>query len=62
MDISEVTCTYCGVFGQIEIKNLLETKPLGSFSLAGVQTKTTGSYWPYAICGSCGHKSRGQRA
>ena len=52
-------CRYCGSADTwVEIR--LEGKPLGTFSLAGVQTKTTAGEWPYAVCDGCGHESRGQ--
>jgi len=54
----DVTCTYCGHQG-IRIVERLELDPVGSSSLAGAQTKTTGRWWPYAICDGCGHTSRG---
>ena len=39
----------------------LETKPPGTHSLAGVGTKLAATEWPYAVCGGCGHTSRGQQ-
>lgn len=38
-----------------------ETAPLGSFSLAGVQTKTTAYRWPWCVCTTCGAESKGKR-
>lgn len=60
-DLSQVRCVYCGHVG-IRVEWRLEAKPLGTWSLAGVQEKYVASHWPYAICNGCGHVSRGQQA
>lgn len=62
------TCRYCGVTGavRIEWRQSLVSKPLGTFSLAGVGLKTSAveAAWPWAVCqpehGGCGHESRGR--
>lgn len=55
-----VPCRYCGS-ADTWIEMRLETKPPGTFSLAGVGMKLTATTWPYAVCDGCGHVSRGQR-
>lgn len=56
----DVECKYCGHKG-IRVEWRLEAKPVGTWSLAGVQKKCLAGEWPYAICNGCGHESRGQR-
>jgi len=65
---SLICCGYCGVTGAVrfEWREKLQVRPLGSFSLAGVNMKLNGSYvaWPWAVCreelGGCGHESEGR--
>jgi len=60
LDPSAWTCRHCGHVG-VRIEWRLEAKPLGTFSLAGVQTKVSATEHPYAVCEGCGHVSRGER-
>lgn len=57
-DPSTWVCRHCGHTG-IRIEMRLEAKPLGSFSLAGAQTKFSVREHPYAVCEECEHVSRG---
>ena len=65
-DLSTATCKYCHATGAIVIewRDELHAKPLGSFSLAGHQMKVSATEvsWPWAVCTSCGHESRGTQA
>lgn len=64
MEIKEypdVQCVYCKGFG-IRIETRLEAKPIGTYSIAGAQDKVVAQEWPYAVCLSCGHESRGKWA
>jgi hypothetical protein len=54
-----VLCRHCGG-GPIVVENRFEAKDIGEFSLAGVQMKFSGGFWPWAKCLNCGHQSRGQ--
>ena len=54
-------CKYCGS-PETFIEDRLEVKPPGEFSLAGAQMKFPTHKWPYAVCGGCGHVSRGRLA
>jgi hypothetical protein len=56
-----IKCRHCEG-GPIEIQNRFEVKNVGDYSLAGVQMKFSGGYWPWAICTNCGHESRGEVA
>lgn len=59
--IEDATCRYCGATGRIRVEWRLEAKPLGTYSIAGLQPKAVARSHPYATCGGCGHVSRGQR-
>lgn len=52
-------CRYCGS-ADTWIEQRYEHSPLGTYSLAGVQAKVSAHLHPYAVCGGCGHVSRGQ--
>lgn len=52
-----VLCRHCNS-GPIVVENRFEAKD--KFSLAGVQLKYTGQFWPWAVCLNCGHESRGE--
>ena len=54
-----IACVYCGG-GPIYLHYVFEAKKLGTYSVAGSQLKVTGSFWPYATCEGCGHRSRGK--
>lgn len=52
-------CRHCGSADTwLEVR--LEPKPVGTWSLAGQQTKVAAAVWPYLVCDGCGHVSRGQ--
>src|SRR5580693_4085319 len=62
-DMSAMNCKHCGPgFAlRIEMREELQAKPLGSFSLAGNQLKfsTIKHDWPWAVCDNCKRESRG---
>ncbi len=58
-DLSEVPCKACGKCA-LRIEERFEAKPIGTWSLAGVQTKLTGTMWPWMVCDACGRESRGK--
>lgn len=58
--MSGLWCKHCGPDAPLRIEERFEAAPIGSFSLSGVQMKTTGQFWPYAVCDSCGRESRGK--
>lgn len=53
-------CAYCGS-ADTWIEYRLEVVPWGTYLLAGVQTKYAAKGHPYAVCGGCGHVSRGRQ-
>lgn len=59
--LTDVQCTACGAIGSLRIETRLEAKPFGTFSLAGVQTKTVLQNWPWMVCDSCRAECRGKR-
>jgi hypothetical protein len=71
MDADEITddrspfagipCRKCGV-PALRLEKRLEARPIGSFSIAGAQTKVSALEWPWCVCDSCGAESRGKRA
>jgi hypothetical protein len=52
-------CRYCKS-EDTWVECRLEVNQMGTWSLAGEQEKATAQSWPYAVCGECGHVSRGQ--
>lgn len=58
---------YCGFMGALVVEQRwsLVARRWGSWSLAGVQVKTSAvwCWWPWMVCrtvlGGCGHASRG---
>lgn len=64
METERLWCRYCGPDFElrIEYREELEAKPLGSFSLAGMNPKFSAvkRNWPWAVCDNCGRQSRGQ--
>lgn len=56
-------CKHCGPEHplRIEWREEMESRPLGSFSLAGGQMKfsVVKREWPYAVCDNCKRESRG---
>lgn len=63
-DLSAATCRHCGTTGQIRVETRTEfhARPLGTYSLAGQWPKVSAARveWPWAVCGACGHESRGE--
>lgn len=59
-----VLCVRCGV-AALTLVWKLEARPLGTFSLAGVQLKVSAREWPYCVCdptlGGCGAECRGKQ-
>lgn len=58
-------CTRCGARTlRVELREELVAKPLGTFSLAGVNPKVSAVSrdWPWAVCDTCGGESRGKPA
>lgn len=51
-------CRYCGS-ADTWIESRLEVRPPGTYSLAGAAIKYAARSWPHAVCGGCGHVSRG---
>lgn len=60
-DLSGVQCTACGVIGQLRIESRLEAKPLGTWSLSGVQEKRVLESWPWMVCDACLAECKGKR-
>lgn len=53
-------CRHCGSADTwVELR--LAARPHGAYSLAGMQVKFAARPHPYAVCGGCGHTSRGER-
>ena len=63
--LEEVTCPGCGEIGDMEIewRDTLVARPLGTFSLAGQQLKVSADWarWPWLVCLSCGFAVKGER-
>lgn len=51
------TCPKCET--ALDMKFIVEVKPIGSFSLAGATMKFSASEIPVLFCPSCGEESRG---
>lgn len=60
-DATGLWCKYCGPDAPLRIEYRLVAKPIGTFSLSGVQAKVSAVEWPFAVCDSCGRESRGKR-
>lgn len=52
MSPEDTPCPGCGV-NALRIEMRLISKPIGSFSLAGVAMKTVAQGWPYLVCDNC---------
>ena len=50
--VAETPCPQCGK-KQLEIERRLTAKPIGSWSLAGMQMKMTAVDWPWIVCRNC---------
>lgn len=64
--MSDLWCKHCGPSHplRIEWREILEAKPIGTFSLAGAGMKVScvKHEWPWAVCDNCGRESRGKLA
>lgn len=58
-DVSETACPACGTTS-LEIVERFEPKPIGTYSIAGAQTKLVGTMWPWLVCKNCGVEARGK--
>lgn len=61
--LAGLTCKYCGSLDiWVELRPRITAQPLGTWSLAGAQLKTSAvaTTWPWAVCGGCGHESEGK--
>lgn len=60
--LAEVPCPRCRNL-TLRVEERLESRPLGTWSLAGYQPKTSATPWPYAVCTTdgCGFKKRASR-
>lgn len=47
--LARVPCPRCGEL-TLRLETRLEARPLGTWSLAGAQPKTSVVEWPYAVC------------
>lgn len=59
--LADVTCPDCRVVGALDLVWKLEPAPLGTYSLAGVQSKVSAARVPYLEC-PCGFSERGKYA
>jgi hypothetical protein len=59
--LASVACPDCRAVGSLELVWKLEPSPLGTYSLAGVQTKVSAARVPYLEC-ACGFSERGKHA
>jgi len=59
-DVGQIPCPGCGVKA-LAIEWRLETKPLGTYSLAGQQLKVSANEVPWVVCSSCGVEAKGKR-
>lgn len=57
MKPEDVPCPVCEEFALV-IEMRLESKPLGTFSVSGMQLKTSAYNWPYLVCKNCGVTAR----
>lgn len=53
MALKDKPCPACGVVGSLDIEEIFYGKPLGSWSLAGVQVKFSGEWRPVLTCSAC---------
>jgi uncharacterized Zn finger protein len=58
-DASDTPCPGCGALALV-IEEKFEAKPLGTYSIAGVQDKAVGTMWPWIRCTNCGITARGK--
>jgi hypothetical protein len=57
--VVDTPCPNCGAT-ELRIEHRLQARPIGSFSLSGVQTKVTAREWPWLVCGACGVEAPGK--
>lgn len=57
--LARVPCPRCDN-RTLTLEEKLEARPLGTWSLAGRQVKTSAVWWPYAVCTTegCGFEKR----
>lgn len=48
--LQENKCPSCGTKGSLTLEMRLRAKPLGTYSLAGMQPKVAAIPWPYLVC------------
>ena len=53
-------CKHCGPDHPLRIEWRLVAKPLGTYSLAGAQTKVAATNTPFAICDRCERECQGK--
>lgn len=61
--LAGVPCVKCGALAlRVEARDELVARPIGTYSLAGAQLKTSvvERSWPWAVCDGCGGESRGK--
>lgn len=64
-ELAGIPCRDCGTPAlRVEWRSKLAAKPVGTFSLAGVQAKLAAEEtpWPWAVCDNCGAESEGKPA
>lgn len=57
-------CKYCETFTLVvEWRDMIEARPLGEWSLSGVQLKVSAieTEWPWLVCTLCRRESKGKR-
>ena len=55
----DTSCPACGVKA-LRIEWRMTAHPVGTFSLAGAQTKFAASEKPWLVCGNCGVEAEGK--
>lgn len=59
-DVKTTPCPACGEVA-LRIETRLEARPIGSFSLAGAQLKSSAKEVPWLVCGACGVEAKGHQ-
>jgi len=59
--VAKTPCPECGALA-LRIETRLETREVGTFSLAGQVMKFSASWVPWLVCDGCGIEARGERA
>jgi hypothetical protein len=52
--VQKSPCPSCGAADTLALISTLAARPLGSYSLAGVQTKVVAAWRPVLTCSACG--------